>query len=223
VQDPTVPEVQGRGSLFLSSCSLSISNAFPMLFPVNKKLYHAAMLGMLTLSALFLARAFVQGGLLPSHPSMLVVPQLERGQDPLLLTTPPRAVRASTSLDAGPYLSEADALLGIVRTSETTWSVDRRVLDWALEHEPTGKRVRVSPVSEQGRAIGIQVFGVQSTPMFAALGLQNKDILRTFNGTEFVDNKAMTSLRGEHGEFLDTHVLELRRAGKEQRFVYTLH
>lgn len=83
---------------------------------------------------------------------------------------------AATSGDA-----ELDA--GIKQQSETKYSVRRNLVDKLLQNQAELMRsARVVPHEENGRVVGVKLYGIRKTSLLGKLGLQNGDMLRTING-----------------------------------------
>jgi general secretion pathway protein C len=89
---------------------------------------------------------------------------------------PAAAVEAPSSGDA-----EMDK--GIKQQSETKYSVQRSLVDKLLQNQAELMRsARVVPHEENGRVVGVKLYGIRKTSLFGKLGLQNGDMLRTING-----------------------------------------
>jgi len=92
---------------------------------------------------------------------------------------PPPAAEASVSTPGGdPELDQ-----GIKQLSDTRYSVRRSLLDKLLQNQGELMRAaRVVPHEENGRVVGVKLYGIRKTSLFGKLGLQNGDMLRTING-----------------------------------------
>ncbi len=72
---------------------------------------------------------------------------------------------------------------GIVRVSATEFNVDRGVVDKILENQADLMRqARIVPEQENGKIVGIRLFGVRSDTLLGVLGMENGDRLQTING-----------------------------------------
>jgi general secretion pathway protein C len=88
----------------------------------------------------------------------------------------PAVAEAASSGDA-----ELDA--GIKQASETKYSVRRSLVDKLLQNQAELMRsARVVPHEENGRVVGVKLYGIRKTSLLGKLGLQNGDMLRTING-----------------------------------------
>ena len=76
---------------------------------------------------------------------------------------------------------------GIVKLSETAFFVDRSVIDLAIERQAQlMRRARVVPDRENGRVVGIVLFGVRPDTLLGLLGFENGDRLERINGLDVV-------------------------------------
>ncbi|MET0389313.1 MAG: type II secretion system protein GspC [Polyangiales bacterium] len=90
---------------------------------------------------------------------------------------------------APPAIAEAggatdpDLDKGITQQSETKYSVRRSLVDKLLQNQGELMRsARVVPHEENGRVVGVKLYGIRKSSLFGKLGLQNGDMLRTING-----------------------------------------
>jgi general secretion pathway protein C len=76
-----------------------------------------------------------------------------------------------------------DIQKGIVRVSANEFNVDRGVVDKILENQAELMRqARIVPEQENGKVVGIRLFGVRPDTLLGALGMENGDRLQTING-----------------------------------------
>jgi general secretion pathway protein C len=74
---------------------------------------------------------------------------------------------------------------GIKRTGPNTFDIDRGVVDKILENQADLMRqARIVPEQENGKVVGIRLFGVRSDTLLGTLGMENGDRLQTINGFE---------------------------------------
>ena len=101
-------------------------------------------------------------------------------QAPPKTATPPPAVAEA----AAPAPSGNDDLdKGIKQVSDTKYSVQRSLVDKLLQNQGELMRsARVVPHEENGRVVGVKLYGIRKSSLFGKLGLQNGDMLRTING-----------------------------------------
>jgi general secretion pathway protein C len=101
---------------------------------------------------------------------------------------PPVAVPPPPAPDERPpphksSLSEEELNAGITAVSETNYNVSRQLLDKVLGNQAELMRAaRVIPYEENGRVVGVKVYGIRRNALLGKLGIQNGDVLRTING-----------------------------------------
>jgi general secretion pathway protein C len=97
---------------------------------------------------------------------------------------PPPAPEAPPPPDkgGGPGLS-ADIKNGIRKVGGTEFDVDRGVVDKILENQAELMRTaRIVPEQENGKVVGIRLFGVRPDSLLGSLGMENGDRLEKING-----------------------------------------
>jgi len=93
-------------------------------------------------------------------------------------TPPPTTGGSAPSLD--PTIAK-----GIQKVSANEFNVDRGVLDKILENQADLMRqARIVPEQENGKVVGIRLFGVRPDTLLGHIGLENGDRLQTINGFE---------------------------------------
>ncbi len=95
--------------------------------------------------------------------------------------------------------SEIEA--GITRNSDTNFTVSRSLVDQLLTNQAALMRTaRIIPHEENGRTVGVKLYGIRRNSLLGRLGLQNGDMLRTINGYDMSSPdsalEAYTNLRG---------------------------
>ena len=93
-------------------------------------------------------------------------------------------------VDAGPPAKECGAIAidpslkkGIQRISATEFNIDRGVVDKILENQAELMRqARIVPEQENGKTVGIRMFGIRPETLLGVLGMENGDRLQTING-----------------------------------------
>jgi general secretion pathway protein C len=96
-------------------------------------------------------------------------------------TAPPPPTPAPAAGGAG-SLDPAIAK-GIVKVSANEFNVDRGVVDKILENQADLMRqARIVPEQENGKVVGIRLFGVKPDTLLGVLGMENGDRLQTING-----------------------------------------
>jgi general secretion pathway protein C len=72
---------------------------------------------------------------------------------------------------------------GIQKVGATEYNVDRGVVDKILENQAELMRqARIVPEQENGKVVGIRLFGVRPDTLLGALGMENGDRLEKING-----------------------------------------
>jgi general secretion pathway protein C len=72
---------------------------------------------------------------------------------------------------------------GIQKVSATEFNIDRGVVDKILENQAELMRqARIVPEQENGKMVGIRLFGVRPDTLLGVLGMNNGDRLQTING-----------------------------------------
>ena len=70
-----------------------------------------------------------------------------------------------------------------MKVSATEYNIDRGVVDKILENQADLMRTaRIVPEQENGKLVGIRMFGVRPDTLLGTLGMQNGDRLQTING-----------------------------------------
>jgi general secretion pathway protein C len=89
---------------------------------------------------------------------------------------PPAKGGGAPSLDEG-------IKKGIVKLSANEYNVDRGVVDKILENQADLMRqARIVPEQENGKVVGIRMFGVRPDTLLGVLGMENGDRLQSING-----------------------------------------
>jgi len=72
---------------------------------------------------------------------------------------------------------------GIRQQSDTKYQVQRSLVDKLLTNQAELMRsARVVPHEENGRTVGVKLYGIRRSSLLGKLGIQNGDMLRTING-----------------------------------------
>jgi len=80
-------------------------------------------------------------------------------------------------------LSDAELEDGIEKISDTKFSIQRSLVDKALANQGSLMRAaRVIPHEENGRVVGVKLYGIRRNSLLGRLGVRNGDMLRTING-----------------------------------------
>jgi general secretion pathway protein C len=102
---------------------------------------------------------------------------------------PPTAASAAPApmpapaASGGPGGVSEDIKKGIQKVGPNEFNVDRGVVDKILENQAELMRqARIVPEQENGKVVGIRLFGVRPDTLLGTLGLENGDRLQTING-----------------------------------------
>ena len=89
---------------------------------------------------------------------------------------PPRA-------KGGPRTVPPDIASKIQKVSGNEFNVDRSVVDQIMENQAELMRsARIVPEQENGKVVGVRLFGIRPDTLLGTLGLQNGDRLESING-----------------------------------------
>ena len=111
---------------------------------------------------------------------------------------------------------------GIRKISDTSFEIDRGVVDQILENQAVLMRqARIVPEQENGRVVGIRLLGVRADSLLATLGMQNGDRLQTINGFEMASpEKALEAYA--RLRTADKLTISLVRGGKPMNLDYDI-
>lgn len=73
---------------------------------------------------------------------------------------------------------------GITAAGENRFRVQRAIVDELLREEQRSPPCIFVPHEEDGRVVGVKLYGIRSNGRWARLGLRNGDLLRAINGLE---------------------------------------
>jgi general secretion pathway protein C len=94
---------------------------------------------------------------------------------------PARAPGAAQGRNAGLSSEELDE--GIEKVTDTKFNIQRSLVDKALANQGSlMKTARVIPHDENGRVVGVKLYGIRRNSLLGRLGVRNGDMLRTING-----------------------------------------
>lgn len=129
-------------------------------------------------------------------------------------------VNPSPRAGAGPSAAELDS--NITRVSDTQFRVNRSMLNGVLEDQGALMRAaRVIPHQENGRTVGVKLYGIRRNSLLGRLGIQNGDMLRQINGFNMSEPdealRAYTRLRNS-----ENLTVSLVRRGQPVNIEYTV-
>jgi general secretion pathway protein C len=124
-------------------------------------------------------RVWLSGGGAGLCQIKMFIPPAKEGAAPVAAAAPapmPAAAGGAGAVD--PAISK-----GIQKVSATEFNVDRGVVDKILENQAELMRqARIVPEQENGKIVGIRLFGVRPDTLLGVLGMENGDRLQTING-----------------------------------------
>ncbi len=128
---------------------------------------------------------------------------------------------ANETAEGGLTAAELDQ--GIHQNSETNYTVNRSILDRLLANQSDLIRsVRVIPHEENGRMVGVKVYGIRRSSVLGRIGVQNGDMLRSINGYDLSQPDqaltAYTKLRSA-----TQMSLSMDRRGQQVTMEYQVH
>ncbi|MFO0712012.1 MAG: type II secretion system protein GspC [Sandaracinus sp.] len=111
------------------------------------------------------------------------------------VATAPAPVVVETPAPAGPETGGMDASdldANIHQVSETSYTINRTLVDRLLANQAAlMSAARVIPHEEDGRTVGMKIYGIRRSSLLGRLGVQNGDMLRTVNGFDLTDPNAI--------------------------------
>jgi general secretion pathway protein C len=134
--------------------------------------------------------------------------------------TATRATRPTDARNAG--LSEVVLSDCIEKISDTQFKIQRSIVDKVLANQGSlMKAARVIPHEEDGRVVGVRLYGIRRTSLLGRLGIRNGDMLRTINGFDMTSPdsalQAYTTLRSA-----DKLTLAVKRQNKDMTIDYNI-
>jgi general secretion pathway protein C len=136
-------------------------------------------------------------------------------------TQPARAARKpGDARNAGLSAEELDD--GIEKVTDTRFNIQRSLVDKALANQGSlMKTARVIPHEEDGRVVGVKLYGIRRNSLLGRLGVRNGDMLRTINGFAMASPdtalEAYSRLRSA-----DKLTLAVKRQNKELTIEYNI-
>ena len=98
-------------------------------------------------------------------------------------STTPAPIASAPPAHGGAGAVPEDIKKGIARVSATEFNVDRSIVDKILENQAElMKQARIVPEQENGKVVGIRLFGVRPDTLLGVLGMENGDRLQSING-----------------------------------------
>jgi general secretion pathway protein C len=115
-----------------------------------------------------------------------------------------------------------DIKKGIQRVGPNEFNVDRGIVDKILENQAELMRqARIVPEQENGKVVGIRLFGVRPDTLLGTLGMENGDRLEKINGFDMTSpEKALEAYA--RLRTADHLTISLNRKGQEQNIDYNI-
>jgi general secretion pathway protein C len=149
--------------------------------------------------------------------------QLEMFKPPSPNAPPAPAPAASAPpVKEGPGAVDPDIAKGIQKISPTEFNIDRGVVDKILENQAELMRqARIVPEQENGKMVGIRLFGVRPDTLLGVLGMENGDRLQTINGFDMTSpEKALEAYA--RLRTADQLVVQVNRRGQNTNLDYNI-
>ncbi|MBT8452881.1 MAG: general secretion pathway protein GspC [Deltaproteobacteria bacterium] len=132
----------------------------------------------------------------------------------------PAASKPADARSAG--LSAEEMTDGIEKISDTKYNIQRSLVDKVLANQGSlMKSARVIPHEENGRVVGVKLYGIRRNSLLGRLGVRNGDMLRTINGFDMTSPdtalEAYSRLRSA-----DKLTLAIKRQNKETTIDYNI-
>ncbi|MBT8468338.1 MAG: general secretion pathway protein GspC [Myxococcales bacterium] len=132
----------------------------------------------------------------------------------------PKAAKPGSDRNAG--LSDQELTEGIEKISDTQFNIQRGLVDKVLANQGSlMKSARVIPHEENGRVVGVKLYGIRRNSLLGRLGVRNGDMLRTINGFDMTSPdtalEAYSRLRSA-----DKLTLAIKRQNKETTIDYNI-
>jgi len=133
---------------------------------------------------------------------------------------PPGAAAAVPPPAPGGELAAGELDQGIVRVSDTQFTVQRSVMERALAQQDTLFRsARLIPNEDNGTVTGMKVYGIRRSSVLGRLGLQNGDVLMSADGQPLSNADALVQAYqslGRSGNFS----ISVTRRGQPMTLTY---
>jgi len=133
-----------------------------------------------------------------------------------------KSAAAKRGNDRNAGLSDQELTDGIEKISDTRFNIQRGLVDKVLANQGSlMKSARVIPHEENGRVVGVKLYGIRRNSLLGRLGVRNGDMLRTINGFDMTSPdtalEAYSRLRSA-----DKLTLAIKRQNKETTIDYNI-
>jgi general secretion pathway protein C len=97
-------------------------------------------------------------------------------------------------------ISDEELEQGIQKVSETQFNIEQSLVNKILENQAELMRsARIIPHEQDGRTVGVKLYGIRRNSVLGSMGMQNGDLLRNINGFDMTSPdsalQAYTKLR----------------------------
>jgi general secretion pathway protein C len=153
---------------------------------------------------------------------LLMFEEEQPGVAPPRLATKPATPATGRASARNAGLSDQELEEGIEKISDTRFNIQRSLVDKALANQGSlMKTARVIPHEENGRVVGVKLYGIRRNSLLGRLGVRNGDMLRTINGFDMTSPdtalEAYSRLRSA-----DKLSLAVKRQNKEMTIEYNI-
>ena len=146
----------------------------------------------------------------------------DAGPAPRVAAKKPAASSTKAKDPRSAGLSDEELTDGIEKVSDTKFNIQRGLVDKVLANQGSlMKSARVIPHEENGRVVGVKLYGIRRNSLLGRLGVRNGDMLRTINGFDMTSPdtalEAYSTLRNA-----DKLTLAVKRQNKEMTIDYNI-
>ena len=122
----------------------------------------------------------------------------------------------------GPSTLDPAIAKGIKKTGPNEYDIDRAVVDKIMENQADLMRsARIVPEQENGKTVGIRMFGVKDGTLLGVLGMENGDRLQQINGFDMSSpEKALEAYA--RLRTADHLTVQVNRRGTNQNLDYSI-
>jgi general secretion pathway protein C len=148
--------------------------------------------------------------------------QLFKQPDVKPAAAPVASAASSAAPGKGPPSLDPAIKGGIQKVSANEFNIDRGVVDKILENQADLMRqARIVPEQENGKVVGIRMFGVRPDTLLGHLGMENGDRLQTINGFDMASpEKALEAYA--RLRTADKLTVSLNRKGQNMNLDYNI-
>ncbi len=140
-----------------------------------------------------------------------------------LVVTPPTTSATDATGDVALGISGAEMESNIHQISDTNYTINRTLVDRLLANQAAlMSAARVIPHEEDGRVVGVKIYGIRRSSLLGHLGIQNGDMMRTINGYDLTDPTAVLDAYS-HLRTADQISISVVRRGQPVTMDYGIH